>query len=191
MSPLVDVFMIIIFWYIMFSNQNLQNQEENAQGIIDGLQQELESLRQKNEALENDIKNLEQEKKSLDESLLGELEYAGILEAEKEKLKNLLDEEGQFLILRLIEGLGDLRTIEATHGEDLERFTFSTNDRPAMQEKLKAFVLKYSEGKQRLSILFLYGGAASFSRDVSAVEETLGEIQKEKYFVYTKINLDR
>lgn len=191
LSPLVDVFMIIIFWYIMFSSQNLQNQEENAQVTIDGLQQEIAGLRQKNEALENDIKNLETEKESLSGKWMEESESVEALKAEKEKLENLLDAEGQFFILRLMEGLGDLRTLEATYGEELERFTFSTDDRPAMQEKLKDFVLKYLGEGQRLSILFLYGGDASFSRDVSAIEETLGNIQKEKYFVYTKINLDR
>lgn len=191
LSPLVDVFMIIIFWYIMFSNQNLQNQEENAQGIIDGLRQELEGLRREADALENDIKNLEIEKKSLAESLLGESEDREFLEAEKEKLKELLNQEGQFLVLRLVEGLGNLRTLEVMHGESLERITFSSNDRPAMQEKLKAFVLEYLGEKPRLSVLFLYGGDASFSRDVSAVEEILEGIRKENYFVYTKINLDR
>lgn len=105
LSTLVDVFMIVIFWYLMFSNQNLNAQETAAQGKMDKMQGEYETkidvLEEKLEntiALKNDsdayirelleqIEKLEKRLSDMQEELDGLKEAMTVLEQENAELK--------------------------------------------------------------------------------------------------------
>ncbi len=198
LSPLVDVFMIVIFWYIMFSNQNLQNQETNSQIIIEGLQQEVKGLEENLEKIEvakgasdEYIEELLEELKRLKEELTEIEGNAAVLKTENEKLAALLEQEGQYLVLQLTGGVEKLRILEVTYEGNLERITFTDDELQTMQNNLEVMVLKYLENNTRLSVLFLYSGSNSFAKDVSAIGGVLEKIQKENYFVYTKMNLTK
>jgi chromosome segregation ATPase len=198
LSPLVDVFMIVIFWYIMFSNQNLQNQEASTQGLIEslheqigGLEDNLEKLEISKESSDDYIQELLEELKRLQEELEALKEDSGTLKTENEKLAALLEEEGQYLVLQLTEGTEALRILESTYKGKIERIPFNTDELEIMQSKLKTMITSYLENNSRLSVLFLYEGGNSFAKDVSAIESILEKMQKESYFVYTKKNLSR
>ncbi len=198
LSPLVDVFMIVIFWYIMFSNQNLQNQEANSQIVIEGLQQEVKGLEENLEktevakgASDEYIEELLEELKRLKEELTEIEGNAAVLTTENEKLAALLEQEGQYLVLQLTGGVEKLRILEVTYEGNLERITFTDDELQTMQNNLEVMVLKYLENNTRLSVLFLYSGNNSFAKDVSAIGGVLEKIQKENYFVYTKMNLTK
>ncbi len=198
LSPLVDVFMIVIFWYIMFSNQNLQNQEANSQIVIEGLQQEVKGLEENLEktevakgASDEYIEELLEELKRLKEELAEIEGNAAVLTTENEKLAALLEQEGQYLVLQLTGGVEKLRILEVTYEGNLERITFTDDELQTMQNNLEVMVLKYLENNTRLSVLFLYSGNNSFAKDVSAIGGVLEKIQKENYFVYTKMNLTK
>ena len=180
LSPLVDVFMIVIFWYIMFSNQNLQNQETASQSMIEEIMDELESLREQ-------TGKLEEEKAALEEK--------------NEKMENLMGQEMSIVELWLLgeeieetenpskstEGL----TITVAEKEHRIIFERSNEGREKVAQELRASLSEYLEKGERLYVIFFYNGERVYSRDVAAVATALEDLQKEQYFVYTLMNISR
>ncbi len=83
LSPLVDVLMIVIFWYIMMSNQAIAETKETAQQEQNALQTEYEAALDEKErerlALSEQVKELSGQLENLQSQI-------GTLEAEKEAL---------------------------------------------------------------------------------------------------------
>ena len=202
LSPLVDVLMIVIFWYIMISDRNLESEKMAARAVlaeqqnsyeatIDSLEQTLanseEELAKANAYIEELLKELENQHKEKGE--LGEENV--VLTTENEKLQALLEQEGQFFVLQLLSGTGALRTLELTYEADTDRITFNNDERGALAENLRNLMLEHLQEGKRVSVIFLYTGDNAFSRDVSVVNDTMLALQKEYYFVYSKMNLSR
>ena len=179
----------------MFSNQNLQSQEAASKGTIEELQQEYES---RIGELEKSLENATISKEDSDayiEELLEELnslkEHTAELETENEKLAALMEQEGQYLVLQLTGGLATTRILESTYEGSTQRIAFQNEEWEILAAELETILSEYLGNSSRLSVLFLYEGNNSYAKDVSAVNTTLEKIQKEHYFVYTKMNLAR
>ncbi len=175
LSPLVDVFMIVIFWYIMFSSQNLKNQEQEFQKTIDSFEKtlsEMEAECEENTALKQQIKSLERE---------------------NERMTAVMEYEGRYILLWFSGGLTDQREVKVILEENTQELSFSSEDREKgeFSAKLKTILEKYFGTGKRCNVIFLYDGGNSYARDIAAMETTILTLQKEQYFVYTKINLSR
>lgn len=186
----------------MFSNQNLENQTAASQENIKNLQQEYEeTIGELEKGLKNVttakadsdsyIEELQEELKHLQNELNDLEERSGQLKTENERLSALMEQEGQYLVLQLTNGFEKLRILEITYKENTERLTFTDDEREKMKSNLENTILNYLANNERLSVLFLYDGDNSYSRDTSAIEAALEKLQKEQYFVYTKMNLSR
>ncbi|MGN0505491.1 MAG: hypothetical protein ACI4FZ_02965 [Lachnospiraceae bacterium] len=209
LSPLVDVFMIVIFWYIMFSNQNLAEQEAASQYTLEDMKSRYEETIEK---LEINLDNAMKEKADTNtyiEELLAELESLkeklskleaenealkqsnAELKAENEKLAGLMEQEGKTLLLQLTGGTESLRILECTYEGKVERFAFTTDERDGLKAFVEDKIMQYVGAGNRMNVLFLYEGINSYSKDIAVITETIEQLQKEEYFVYSKINLSR
>ena len=69
LSPLVDVLMIVIFWYIMMSNQTMEETKEAAQNELNAMQNRYETELAETElqkvSLEEQVQQLSEEAKKL------------------------------------------------------------------------------------------------------------------------------
>lgn len=88
LSTLVDVFMIVIFWYLMFSNQNLNAQETAAQGKMDEMQAKYEA---QVGGLEEELANTIELKNDSDEYIRELLEQIEQLEKRLGEMQEELD----------------------------------------------------------------------------------------------------
>lgn len=179
LSPLVDVFMIVIFWYIMFSSQNLKNQEQEFQETINNLEKTLSELGAESEKNAASLELLKHQKESL--------------EMENERMAAVMEYEGRYILLWFSGGLTDQREIKVIFDGTTEELSFSSEDREKgeFSARLKTILEKYFGAGKRCNVIFLYDGSNSYSRDIAAIEATILKLQKQQYFVYTKVNLSR
>ena len=195
LSPLVDVLMIVIFWYIMMSNQTIEETKETAQSELSALQNryeaQLQDAEEKNaglveqvDGLNGEIEQLATEKDALlaeKEALAAETEtyrqvnddlsdQLAILRDENDALGLMLEQSVGYLYIRLQDGLHENRIVEINSDVALvDKFVFSSDEEDYLQERIRKVVTEYAaqEEKTRVSVIFLYEGSEAYYLDVN------------------------
>ncbi len=198
LSPLVDVLMIVIFWYIMMSNQTIEDTKETAQNELAALQNRYEAELSKTEQekaglaeqiadLNGEVTNLTAEKYVLlqeKEALAAETEtyrqvnddlsdQLAILRDEYNTLGFMLEQSVGYLYIRLYDGLHENRIVEINSDTELvDKFVFSSDEGDYLQERIEKVVTEYAarDEKNRVSVIFLYEGNKAYYLDVSRIK---------------------
>lgn len=191
LSPLVDVLMIVIFWYIMMSNQTIEDTKENAQNELSvlqnryeaeltaaeeekngltaqiaGLNGEVEELRAEKEILAAETETYRQVNDDLSDQL-------AILREEYNTMGFLLEQSVGYLYIRLYDGLHENRIVEINSDTELvDKFVFSSDEGDYLQERIEKVVTEYAarDEKNRVSVIFLYEGNKAYYLDVSRIK---------------------
>lgn len=198
LSPLVDVLMIVIFWYIMMSNQTIEDTKETAQnelaaqqkryeaelmeaqennaGLaeqIAGLNGELESLAAEKAALLAEKESLEEETedyRQISDDLSNQL---ALLREEYNTLGFMMEQSVGYLYIRLYDGLHENRIVEINSETELvDKFVFSSDEGDFLQERIEKVITEYAtrDEKNRVSIIFMYEGNNAFYLDVNRIK---------------------
>jgi biopolymer transport protein ExbD len=201
LSPLVDVLMIVIFWYIMMSNQTLEENKANAQSEMEQMQlayeHEIGLLTQEKDAValekaraEEELARLQEEK----ELLLGESEsyrdviddlsdQLGNLREENETLGAMLEQSVGYVYIHLYDGLNKNRIVEVNYESELvDKFIFSNGESEYLTQKLTKIIGEYAtrDEKERIAVIFIYEGSNAFYVDITRIMNVLYEL-RDKY----------
>jgi len=200
LSPLVDVLMIVIFWYIMMSNQTLeenkaaaQNELESVQNryeqVLDEMTQERNSAQEEAERLEKENALLAEEKTALSEEMERYRETNDDLSDQLQDLREtnhtleeMLEQAVGYVYIRLYDGLNKNRMVEVTYESELvDKFLFSNGEDEYLEQKLKKVITEYAtrEEKERIAILFIYEGSNAFYLDITRIMNVLYELRAE------------
>lgn len=161
LSPLVDIFMIVIFWYIMFSSQNIQNQDAKFQLEIEGLTDELEELK-------DELKKQKEQNEKL--------------EAENKRLDGLLDQEGQSLVIQISGGTSNTRSLELTWAKDQKAWIYFTNEERengTLEKRLREAVLS-GLGDGKLYLFFFRDSRNTLLYDTEGIGAILDRLEAEE-----------
>ena len=210
LSPLVDVLMIVIFWYIMMSNQTLeenrQTAEEERQTLTMQYEQSLSEKQAQNDRLTQDVERLLKEAEQLlkaQEELRQETELRqqvneelsnqlGYLRKENETLGLLLEQSVGYVYIRLYDGLNENRIVEInSEAELVDKFIFSKEERDYLEQKLTKVITEYAtkEEKQRIAVVFLYEGSNAYYVDITRIMNVLNVMRAEHGIAVLTINL--
>ena len=200
LSPLVDVLMIVIFWYIMMSNQTLEENKAEAQSEMESMQtryeQTIEVLSGERDFAKAEAEQLEKENTILiDEkaALAEEMErYREVNDDLSDQLQDLretnhileemLEQAVGYVYIRLYDGLNKNRVVEVTYESELvDKFLFSSGEDVYLEQKLKKVITEYAtrEEKERIAILFIYEGSNAFYVDITRIMNVLYELRTE------------
>lgn len=200
LSPLVDVLMIVIFWYIMMSNQTLEENKAEAQSEMESMQtryeQTIEVLSGERDFAKAEAEQLEKENTILiDEkaALAEEMErYREVnddlsnqlqdLRETNHTLEEMLEQAVGYVYIRLYDGLNKNRVVEVTYESELvDKFLFSSGEDVYLEQKLKKVIAEYAtrEEKERIAILFIYEGSNAFYVDITRIMNVLYELRTE------------
>lgn len=217
LSPLVDVLMIVIFWYIMMSNQTIEDTKETAQNELAALQnhyeaelsaaeQEIAGLTEQITGLNGEVENLTEEKDMLlkeNEALAAEAEtyrqvnddlsdQLATLRDEKNALGLMLEQSVGYLYIRLYDGLHENRIVEINSDTELvDKFVFSSDEGDFLQERIEAVVAEYAERdeKNRVSVIFMYEGSKAYYLDVNRIKMAIYGLRTEYNLSIFMLNL--
>lgn len=166
LSPLVDVFMIVIFWYIMVSNQTIQENKTEADRQLQNI--EVEYTQQ--------IKSLEEEIEELKKN--------------QEKLQELIARETEYLYISVGGTTAGNRAVEVQNPSgEKEKILFSDSDREALSDNLKAVIQRYTGEEKKLVILFVYKGNNTLYKDKKLIQGILDELKEKEMIVIQEVNL--
>lgn len=189
LSPLVDVLMIVIFWYIMMSNQTIAETQETAQNELSAQQNryeaELTAAEQANAGLTEQVEDLTGEV----ETLAAEKDT---LLAENEALGLMLEQSVGFLYIRLCDGLHENRIVEVNSDTELvDKFVFSSDEGDYLQERIEKVVTEYAkrDEKSRVSVIFMYEGSKAYYLDVNRIKMALYGLRTEYNLSIFMLNL--
>ena len=210
LSPLVDVLMIVIFWYIMMSNQTIEATQENAQNELEalksgyeaqlterdaenaGLSEELEKLLGEREAL------IAQKEELLDETELSQKvneDLSAQLQALREENRTLgimLEQSVGYVYVRLTDGLNENRVVTIDYENELvDKFIFSDGEEQYMEQRIRKVVEEYAglEEKQRIAVIFVYEGDNSLYFDITRIMNVLYMMRSELGISVHTINM--
>lgn len=217
LSPLVDVLMIVIFWYIMMSNQTIEETKETAQNELSALQnryeteltaaeQENKGLAEQVEGLTGEVESLTAEKDTLlqeKEALAAETEtyrqvnddlsdQLAILRDENNALGLMLEQSVGYLYIRLYDGLHKNRIVEVNSDIELvDKFVFSSDEGDFLQERIEKVVTEYAQRdeKTRVSVIFMYEGSKAYYLDVNRIKSALYGLRTEYNLSIFMLNL--
>lgn len=210
LSPLVDVLMIVIFWYIMMSNQTMEETKEAAQNELNAVQNryetELAESKLQNVSLEEQVQQLLEETKLLleeKETLAEEAEtyrkvnddlsdQLAILRDENNALGLMLNQSVGYLYIRLYDGLHKNRIVEINSDTELlDKFVFSSGEDEYLTERIRKVVTEYAamEEKTRVAVIFLYEGSKAYYLDVTRIKNVLYGLRTEKNISVFMLNL--
>ena len=210
LSPLVDVLMIVIFWYIMMSNQTMEETKEAAQNELTALQNryeaELSEAEQQNAFLDEQVQQLTKESELLfkeKETLVAEAEtyrqvnddlsdQLAVLRDENNALGLMLEQSVGYLYIRLYDGLHKNRIIEVNSDTELvDKFVFSSGEEEYLTERIRKVVTEYAtrEEKSRVSVIFLYEGSKAYYLDVTQIKNVLYGLRTENNISIFMLNL--
>lgn len=217
LSPLVDVLMIVIFWYIMMSNQTIEETKETAQSELSALQNRYEAelmaaeeekagLAEQVEGLTGEVDSLAAEKEALlaEKELLAEetesyrqvnddlSDQLAILREENNALGLMLEQSVGYLYIRLYDGLHKNRIIEINSDTELvDKFVFSSDEGDYLQNRIEKVVTEYAsrEEKNRVSVIFLYEGSKAYYLDVNRIKIALYEMRTKHNVSVFMLNL--
>ncbi len=203
LSPLVDVLMIVIFWYIMMSNQTMEENREMAKNELEalktGYETQIDVLEQEKAELTGKIDVLEREKAELEEKnaaqeqineeLNGKLQD---LEAENDMLGSMVEKSVGYVYIRLFDGLNKNRMIEVNYETKLvDKFVFSSGDSSYLQQRLQNDITEYAtqDEKERIAVIFIYEGSNAFYVDVTQIMNILYQLRTELDISVHTINM--
>ena len=210
LSPLVDVLMIVIFWYIMMSNQTLeenkQTAEEERNALMTRYEQALSEQQAQNDALTQEVERLLAEAEQLlqsQEELRAETELRrqineelssqlSDLREENEALGLLLEQSVGYVYIRLYDGLNANRIVEInSEAELVDKFIFSKEESEYLEQKLTKVITEYAtkEEKQRIAVVFLYEGSNAYYVDITRILNVLNTMRAEHGIAVLTINL--
>lgn len=218
LSPLVDVLMIVIFWYIMMSNQTIEETKETAQNELAALQNryeaELMAAEEENAGLTDQLSDLSGAVDSLTtenaqllaekEALAAEAEtyrqvnddlsdQLAILREEKDALGLMLEQSVGYLYIRLYDGLHKNRIVEINSDTELvDKFVFSSGEEAFLREKIEKVVAEYAgrDEKTRVALVFLYNGNSAYYVDVSQIKNVLYSLKSEYNLAVLELNME-
>jgi len=193
LSPLVDVLMIVIFWYIMMSNQTIEENKAMAESELDAMQSyytaELESVTAQKEQTETQLNDLKLEHEQLTEEaeLYREInddlsDRLGDLREENEKLSIMLEQAVGYVYLHLYNGLNENRIVEVRYESELvDKFIFSGGESEYLTQKLTKVVTEYAtrDEKERIAVIFIYEGNNAFYVDITQIMSVLYKLRTE------------
>lgn len=210
LSPLVDVLMIVIFWYIMMSNQTMAETKEMAEEELSALQNRYESelaeAEQEKDALGEQMAYLTGEAEALaaeNEELSAEVEIyrqvnddlsdqLAVLRDENNALGLMLEQSVGYLYIRLYDGLHKNRIVEINSDTELvDKFVFSSDEETFLKERISKVVTEYAtrDEKQRVAVIFLYEGSKAYYLDVIRIKNVLYELRTEHNLAIFMLNL--
>lgn len=217
LSPLVDVLMIVIFWYIMMSNQTIEETKETAQSELSALQnryeaelaqseQEKDALTEQIDSLTGETEALAAEKESLQaekEVLAAEVEtyrevnddlsdQLAVLRDENDALGLMLEQSVGYLYIRLYDGLHENRIVEINSDLELvDKFVFSSDEGEFLRERIGKVIKEYAtrDEKQRIAVIFLYEGSNAYYLDVTQIKNALYSLRTEYNLAVFMLNL--
>lgn len=199
LSPLVDVLMIVIFWYIMMSNQTIEETKETAQNELNRYAAELTAAEEKNVELtaQNDL--LQEENKALSEETEAYRQVNDDLSDQLVTLRDeynalglMLEQSVGYLYIRLQNGLHENRIIEVNSDTELvDKFVFSSGEEDFLQERLEKVITEYAtrEEKARVAVIFLYEGNSAYYLDVTTIKNVLYGLRTEHNLAVFMLNL--
>lgn len=210
LSPLVDVLMIVIFWYIMMSNQTIEETKVSAQEELTALQNQYEAelleSEKENAGLKEQVNSLTGAMEQLtaeNETLAAETEtyrqvnddlsdQLAILRDEYNTLGFMLEQSVGYLYIRLHDGLHKNRIVEINSDTELvDKFVFSSDEGDYLQERIEKVVKEYAsrEEKNRVSVIFLYEGNKAYYLDVNRIKMALYGLRTEYNLSIFMLNL--
>ena len=210
LSPLVDVLMIVIFWYIMMSNQTMEETKETAKNEMSALQnryetqlknvaKETEELTEQLEQMTEVVQALAAERESLSEEAELQKEVneelsnqLADLREENSALGMLLEQSIGYLYIRLYDGLHENRIIEINCETELvDKFVFSGGEQEYLENRIAKVVGEYAarDEKQRIAVIFLYEGSKARYLDVTQIKNVLYGLKSELGISVHTINM--
>ena len=195
LSPLVDILMIVIFWYIMMSNQTIENNQEAAREEMEAMRTEYEASAELMNQ-EKDILLLEKEvlRQEIETHLENNAELGNQLQELKnanENLEMLLEQSSSYVYIRLYDGLNKNRIVEVHYEAELiDKFIFSSGESVYLEQKLTNRVSQYAkQGEQRLAVIFIYEGSNAFYTDITHIQNVLYTLRSDMGISLHMINL--
>ena len=189
LSPLVDVLMIVIFWYIMMSNQTMEETKEAAREELTTMQKryeaELSEAKLEYTSLEEQIEVYRNANNDLSNQLTE-------LREVNSTLGMMLEQSVGCLYIRLYDGLHKNRIIEVNSDAELvDKFVFSSGEEEYLAERIRKVVTGYTFGeeKTRVVVVFLYEGNKAYYRDVTGIKNVLYELKTEQNISVFMLNL--
>lgn len=210
LSPLVDVLMIVIFWYIMMSNQTIEDTKETARNELSAQQNryeaELAAAEEEKAALTEQVDALTEEVGGLlaeKEALAAETEIyrqvnddlsdqMAVLRDENNALGLMLEQSVGFLYIRLYDGLHKNRIVEINSDTELvDKFVFSSDEGDYLQERIEKVVTEFAaqDEKTRVSVIFMYEGSKAYYLDVNRIKTAMYGLRTEYNLSIFMLNL--
>lgn len=203
LSPLVDVLMIVIFWYIMMSNQTMEQTQAAAQSEKEMLQLEhahaMELLTQEKDAANAEVQRLLGENEALTQEteLYKDInddlsDQLGDLREENEALGAMLEQSIGYMYIHLYDGLNKNRIVEVNYESELvDKFIFSSGESAYLEQKLTKVITEYAtrDEKERIAVIFIYEGSNAFYVDITRIMNVLYELRTELNISVHTINM--
>lgn len=203
LSPLVDVLMIVIFWYIMMSNQTMEQTQAAAQSEKEMLQLEhahaMELLTQEKDAANAEVQRLLGENEALTQEteLYKDInddlsDQLGDLREENEALGAMLEQSIGYVYIHLYDGLNKNRIVEVNYESELvDKFIFSSGESAYLEQKLTKVITEYAtrDEKERIAVIFIYEGSNAFYVDITRIMNVLYELRTELNISVHTINM--
>jgi len=189
LSPLVDVLMIVIFWYIMMSNQTMEETKEAAREELTSLQNRYEEELSAAELEYTSLKEQIEAYRQVNDDLSDQME---VLRDKNNMLDMMLEQSVGYLYIRLSDGLHKNRIIEVNSDEELvDKFVFSSGEEEYLKERIRKTVTEYALGeeKTRVSVIFLYEGSKAYYLDVTRIKNVLYDLKTEQNISVFMLNL--
>ncbi len=199
LSPLVDVLMIVIFWYIMMSNQTIEETKETAEKELNRYEAELTAAEEENAELTAQKEMLLKENESLSEATESYRQVNDDLSDQLATLRDeynalglMLEQSVGYLYIRLQNGLHENRIIEVNSDTELvDKFVFSSGEEEFLRERLEKVITEYAtrEEKTRVAVIFLYEGNSAYYLDVTNIKNVLYGLRTEHNLAVFMLNL--
>ena len=203
LSPLVDVLMIVIFWYIMMSNQTMEQTQAAAQSEKEMLKLEhahaMELLTQEKDAANAEVQRLLGENEALTQEteLYKDInddlsDQLGDLREENEALGAMLEQSIGYVYIHLYDGLNKNRIVEVNYESELvDKFIFSSGESAYLEQKLTKVITEYAtrDEKERIAVIFIYEGSNAFYVDITRIMNVLYELRTELNISVHTINM--
>lgn len=203
LSPLVDVLMIVIFWYIMMSNQTMEQTQAAAQSEKEMLKLEhahaMELMTQEKDAANAEVQRLLGENEALTQEteLYKDInddlsDQLGDLREENEALGAMLEQSIGYMYIHLYDGLNKNRIVEVNYESELvDKFIFSSGESAYLEQKLTKVITEYAtrDEKERIAVIFIYEGSNAFYVDITRIMNVLYELRTELNISVHTINM--
>ena len=192
-TSLLDVIMIILFFFILFSHIETADAKlalQKAQERADSLSAEAE---QKIEAADDLLSELEEKEKSAEEKLR-EADLAG--ERQGQNVSGIMDfsKNINIRIVLNVEQENDSWNLGIYRGDDLLSQIEGDSDAKKMSDEFSDLIsdIGYTSDNTLLCIFVYDGGKSGTRRPFLTTEKMLEELQKQyEHFFYSKINLNQ